>query len=973
VPTAVSASTIKVFGSQSGPRPTGPATVSGTTATLPFASNGFLPGEVVSVTVPSTVRTATSLSARPYVYQFSTAAAAAAAVFLNRQEAGHGPGVDMRGATIADLNGDGLNDLVFAMDDDLIVRLGQGGGSFAASVYYPFDTSVNNRALTVGDVTGDGRPDIVSLYTLVGSNIPYLLVLPGTASGFGTALTRVLGALPTDLVLGDVNADGQLDVVLSNAAANSVTVLLVSGTSFSPRDYATGTTPGPLALGDLDADGRLDVVVGTSTGYSVLTGTTGTFSFGSSANYAAERPLQVLLRDVDLDGRLDLVSTAGGSRLVSVRPGQAGATFGPAQTYDMGHPVRRLALGDLNGDGRLDLASVSLNNSDLTDGTPGLNLRLSTGPGTYGPAYTYATGTAVSSREVAIGDLDGDQQLDLLTIGASTPGSFGLGSGVSDVLLNGPAIAPVISSLSPVAALPGASITINGSNLQGVSSLTFSSFNGATITVTGFVVNAAGTQITGVVVPTAAQTGPLTLTTASGAVSTTFTLTAPPFHLLDHTPDPATALTTGTPLGLTFSQMPAAASLAGIRAYGVQSGTARSVGAATVNGLAASVPLAGPAFEPGEEVRVILPPSVSSSTGAPLPLTGFTLRTATGAASGGFANRTDSNTSNSKFMTVGDVTGDGQLDLITANLGAFTISVMPGNGQGSFGPKTDYPTTHQPISVTLGDVNNDGRTDMVTANPYWGGNNDGSTLNVFLAQPGGGFSSSSTTTSGRPTHVALTDIDGDGLLDAIVSAEYDPAGGSNGTVNVMRNTGNASPRFVSVGTYQVGFAPTHVALGDLNNDGLLDIVTTNRGDQNFSVLLAQASGGYAAAVDYPTGVAPQRSVLGDINRDGILDIATVNFGGPSTINGASIAVRLGTGTGTFGARTLYNGGSYTFQNFDMNDLNGDGILDLMTASVGLNAAPLQQVLVNLGTPAARAARPSCTRAPAALAACWPPT
>ncbi|MDO7875654.1 FG-GAP-like repeat-containing protein [Hymenobacter sp. ASUV-10] len=950
-PTAVSATNIKVIGSQSGPRPAGPPTVSGTTATLPLASS-FLPGEVVSVTVPSTVRSSAGLAARPYVYQFSTAAAAAAAVFLNRQEANHGPGFDTRDATVVDLNGDGLNDLVFAMDDELIVRLGQGGGSFAASSYYDLNPNANNLSLAVGDVTGDGRPDVVSLFTLSGSGGPYLRVLPGTTTGFGLPTNLSLSAVPTDLVLGDVNADGQLDIVLSNAAANSVTAVLATGSSLIPRTYATGTTPGPLALGDLDADGRLDLVVGTSTGYSVLLGGTGTTIFGTATNYATERPQQVLLRDVDLDGRLDLVSTAAGSRLASVRPGQAGATFGPAQTYDMGHTVRQLALGDLNGDGRPDLASVSQNNGGTTEGTPGLNLRLSTGPGTFGPAYTYATGTAISRRELAIGDLDGDQQLDLLTIGTSAPGSLGIGSGVSDVLLNGAAIAPVITSLSPASALPGASITINGSNLQGISSLTFSSFNGTTITVTGFGINAAGTQLTGVVVPTAAQTGPLTVTTAGGSASSTFTLTAPAFRLLDYAPGPAATLAAGAPLELVFSQMPTVASLAGIRAYGVSSGRTRAAGPATVSGLTATVPLTGPAFEPGEEVRVVLPPSIVSSNGASLALADFTLRMASGVSSGGFANRTDSNTSSSKFMTVGDVTGDGQLDLITANLQAFTISVLPGNGQGSFGPKTDYPTTHQPITVALGDVNNDGRTDMVTANPYWTGTVDGFTLDIFLAQAGGGFGSgSSCPTSGRPTSVALSDVDGDGLLDAIVCAQSNPTNGSLGSVNVMRNTGNASPRFVSVGVYTVDFAPSHVTLGDLNHDGRLDIVTTNSGGQSFSVLLAQAGGGYATAVDYFTGVASVRSVLGDIDRDGNLDIATVNFGGPSTINGASIAVRLGTGTGTFGARTLYNGSSYTFQNFDMADLNGDGILDLMTASVGPNAAPLRQVLVNLGTPA----------------------
>jgi hypothetical protein len=177
-------------------------------------------------------------------------------------------------------------------------------------------------------------------------------------------------------------------------------------------------------------------------------------------------------------------------------------------------------------------------------------------------------------------------------------------------------------------------------------------------------------------------------------------------------------------------------------------------------------------------------------------------------------------------VTLGDVNGDGILDIITANRDSDNASVLLGNGNGTFGIKTDFTTGDRPLFVTLGDVNGDGILDIITANSN---SNDAS---VLLGNGNGTFAAKTDFGTGTdPYSLTLGDVNGDGILD-IITANY----GSD-DASVLLGNGNGTFQGQQTFGTGVGTSPASVTLGDVNGDGRLDIITANYGSNNASVLL----------------------------------------------------------------------------------------------------------------------------------------
>jgi hypothetical protein len=277
--------------------------------------------------------------------------------------------------------------------------------------------------------------------------------------------------------------------------------------------------------------------------------------------------------------------------------------------------------------------------------------------------------------------------------------------------------------------------------------------------------------------------------------------------------------------------------------------------------------------------------------------------------------------SNPTWVAVGDFTGTGKLDLAVANNGSNKVSVLLGNGDGTFKTAVNYAAGISPQSVVVGDFNGDGKLDLAVTNNFIPGglcvllgNGDGTFQEPALLYSGPGLSS--------PYGAAVGDFNGDGKLDLAVA--------NSGSTNVSVLLGNGDGTFKTAVNYGAGTLPWSVAVGDFNGDGWPDLVVASFGSNNVSVLLnnADGTGTFQTAVPYGAGTNPTAVAVADLNGDGTLDLAVAD-------NGGGVSVLLGNGDGTFQTAVNYGAGSYP-HGVAVGDFTGDGRMDLAVANFGSN-------------------------------------
>jgi hypothetical protein len=233
-----------------------------------------------------------------------------------------------------------------------------------------------------------------------------------------------------------------------------------------------------------------------------------------------------------------------------------------------------------------------------------------------------------------------------------------------------------------------------------------------------------------------------------------------------------------------------------------------------------------------------------------------------GKGDGTFAAKVDYATGEEpRSVAVGDLNRDGKLDLVTANHGAGTVSVLLGTGDGTFADKVDSPSVTGPYALALGDLNKDSKLDVVVVDFYY---ESSVVVSVMLGTGDGKLGAGTSYRVGNgPNAVALGDLDGNGSLDVVATATWFVGAG------VLLGKGDGT--FAETVGYETGRSPSGVAVGDLNGDGKLDIVTAN---ETLSLLVGSGDGTLAPKVDYAAGV--HALALGDLNGDGMLDVVAAN-------------------------------------------------------------------------------------------------
>ena len=235
---------------------------------------------------------------------------------------------------VGDFNGDGFADLAVAdrVGSSLISLLGNGKGGFTAAPGSPFTLGISYIgpvSIVVGDFNEDGIQD-VAVVNQLSNNIA---VLPGNGNGaFGQSTTGFLrtGAQPLSIVAGDFNLDGHLDLATADNAGNSVTVYLGNGLgdfSAAPASPFTASSPWSLAVGDLNGDGNPDLIAGTAgAGVMALLGD-GNGGFGAAtASPSAAIPISIAIGDFNGDGLADLATANYGVNSVTVLLGGVATT-----------------------------------------------------------------------------------------------------------------------------------------------------------------------------------------------------------------------------------------------------------------------------------------------------------------------------------------------------------------------------------------------------------------------------------------------------------------------------------------------------------------------------------------------------------------------------------------------------------------------------------------------------------------------
>ncbi|UOE33022.1 FG-GAP-like repeat-containing protein [Hymenobacter monticola] len=498
----------------------------------------FKPGERVSVTVPGSVRSTANVGAAPHVYQFTTATTGGGGGFVASTTPPYRPIAMMQAATIqlsasvlGDIDGDGDLDLIHSSyvprpgyQGGLGKYVNDGTGAFTSGIGLAITIptsgiaygTVNNPQL--GDVDGDGDLDL-----LVIGSAGVVAVFPngGDASGSNTGVftdaSARLATLPGTnagrIVLGDVDGDGDLDLIVP--VGNTVAVRLNggdatgsnAGTFANGSDVALAAAAGSAQLGDVDGDGDLDLIVPVGNTVAVrlngsdATGSNaGTFAGGSDVALAAAAG-SAQLGDVDGDGDLDLVAATSNAVAVFLNgadaTGRNSGVFTNGSTVSVSSAPGGVALSDMDGDGDLDLVAangsavaVLLNGGDATGSSTGVFVGSSNVTAGNNPTV------------LLLGDIDGDGDMDMMTTGVGSR---------AQILQNSPPPAPTAGSLMPASGPVGTSVVITGTNFTAGMTVMF---NGTAAT---FVLNSA-TQLTAVV-PAGATSGPVSITNAGGTGS----------------------------------------------------------------------------------------------------------------------------------------------------------------------------------------------------------------------------------------------------------------------------------------------------------------------------------------------------------------------------------------------------------------------------------------------------------------------
>lgn len=687
----------------------------------------------------------------------------------------------------ADLNGDGLTDLMVADNSTsgtspdmggVWVFLAQKGGGYSAPVFYA--TASRPYTLAVGDLDGDGRPDIVT----------------GNA---GSATANQLSVLIN-------NGDGTFKPHVDYSPAPSAIFAAIS-----------------VTVADATGDGKADVVLGTGTTsvYLVPGNGDGTLNTAAVESLVTTYAIQhgVAVADLNSDGKPDIVvaSGCGSTGEVDVFLGGSGAFTNPNQSVPVG-VCPSLAVADVNGDTAPDVVVGNFYDSTV-------QVLLNSGGSLADSGTTYTLPAGSQPQWTRLADVDGDGHVDIMAPGFHSDAVnvlYGRGDGTFDQ----PTSVPVGYGSADVAAVD------------------------------------ANTD------------GKLDLVSLDSSV-----------HAL------AVARNLGSRGFYTYAN------------YAYQNAGGQGQGA-------------------GDMVSVDL-----NGDGKPDVVTAnyvdHSLSVLLNNGQGGFGapNLYSAPAAHLDSLVGADVNGDGKPDIVTADSSGHLYTYL-GAGDGAlYSPLTNTIGSGLVYGLALGDVDGDGIVDIAAA--VYGGNQ----VQICKGDGAGNFDCSAhpALAVSHPYRVLLTDLNGDQQLDLVVTAAI------SGDAYVFVGDGKGGFGGTPYSTLPITDNGWGISAGDVNGDSVPDLVFGAFGNKVTLFKGLTGAFGFGGAITYASGLLPDSSPyflsLADLNGDGKLDIAAANY------NESTLSLLTNKGDGSFNPALNYAAGDTTYPILAI-DVDGDGLTDIVTANWG---------------------------------------
>jgi hypothetical protein len=306
----------------------------------------------------------------------------------------------------ADLNNDGKLDLAAVGDTTnfAAVVLGDGTGHFGASAFFPINHSLFG-GIGAGDLNNDGKIDLVTS----GHSDGISVLLGDGTGGFGSAIAVSTGFTTAGIAVGDFNGDGKSDVTTAGPRLVAILQGNGSGGFSSLTSYNVSESSTIPVTGDFNGDSKLDVAASTCGSClhaaSILFGDgTGNLHYAKVLNLG-QSPFSITSGDLNADGKADLAVANISHNNVSILIGDGTGGFGPPTNFPVGNQPRSVTLGDLNNDQKLDLVTANINGGNITilfgDGFGGFSAPNNLAVPGFNPHYA------------VIGDFNNDARPDL--------------------------------------------------------------------------------------------------------------------------------------------------------------------------------------------------------------------------------------------------------------------------------------------------------------------------------------------------------------------------------------------------------------------------------------------------------------------------------------------------------------------------------------------------------------------------------